>query len=215
MITYLITSLPVLSFDHRPTITEKQFINLVYQCIDKQYLHDFNLLVNFHKHLQLDAFDSLSHKRKTMRNLRNNLINIKLKYFITQLINLEEVTVGLLCKKKNISIAHLNEFFSEHIDSTSKFLINKYNHKDMGIGKRFFWFHQLDTVWKTGNAIAIENVLDKIKLALLDDIKPDVLFTVDTLLIYYIELNILLRRFSFNRQLGYQMLENILNNITL
>jgi len=230
MLIYLITSLPKLYIGEKPKISKEQLIKRVYECLPKNSLSDFNLLVQIDKEIEKSRLQSSTSpmggkdisERMDNSSMRELFVKIYektqsnfLKLWVKYSLNIDDVLVGLLCKRYKLSKQDALKKFSNKFDSTYKIIIKNYESSNLGLSNRFSWFNKLNELIQLNDLENTEKSIDLIKLQIIDYIKPYELFHMDMLLAYYLELSILERQLSFNATSGEKMLRKMLDSITI
>jgi len=221
MLVYLITSLPILSLNKELNISKKSFIKNLNSCFSKDKIRDFDLLVDFEKSIDLykemKLVNSINkfHKRDCYFNIYEKSTNYFLLEWAKNSLNLEEVITGLMCKWMNIPKEEVYKHFYNRFDSTSQIILNNYDKSDLGLSKKFSWFSMLVSIMENKKLEDLEKNIDLLRLNIINAIKIDNIFSMDTLLSYYLKLSILERQASFNKNDGKIKLQKILDSINI
>ena len=112
---------------------------------------------------------------------------------------------------KDLALDHCDRNFG----LIHKCIEKNYDSPDLGLSSKFSWFSRIQKAMDMEDLEKIEKTIDLVKLHIIDSIKPYDTFHMDILLAYYLELSILERQASFNSELGKEMLEKLLNSITV
>ena len=106
-------------------------------------------------------------------------------------------------------------YFYNRFDSTSQIILNNYEKVDLGLSKKFSWFSSLVNIMNNKKLEELEKNIDLLRLNIINGIRIDDMFSVDTLFSYYLKLSILERQASFNKNAGKIKLQKILNSINI
>jgi len=217
MLIYLITSLPILSLNKELTISKASFIKNLKSSISKDKIIDFNLLVKFEE--SINSYKKNKniklHKRECYFKIYERSTNYFLLEWAKNSLNLEEAITGLMCKYMKLPKEEAVQFFYNRFDSTSQIILNNYEKLDLGLSKKFSWFTTLVNIINNKKLEDVEKNIDLLRLNIINAIKIDNMFSVETLLSYYLKLSILERQASFNKNAGKIKLEKILNSINI
>ncbi len=217
MLIYLITSLPILSLNKELTISKASFIKNLKSSISKDKIIDFNLLVKFEE--SINSYKKNKniklHKRECYFEIYERSTNYFLLEWAKNSLNLEEAITGLMCKYMKLPKEEAVQFFYNRFDSTSQIILNNYEKLDLGLSKKFSWFTTLVNIINNKKLEDVEKNIDLLRLNIINAIKIDNMFSVETLLSYYLKLSILERQASFNKNAGKIKLEKILNSINI
>ncbi len=153
-------------------------------------------------------------KRRWYEFAQGNSRSYVLKNWLSFSLDFEEVLAGLLCK--NIKLPK-KQFLKELAGGSKEtaFLIGKnYNNPDLGIKKRFPWYEALNKALAVSNLEAMERKLNKIRWKVLSNLEPTDVFSLDFVIVYYLQLCILEREQQFNPDVGKGLLADIYRPIT-
>lgn len=220
MLVYLITSLPILSLNKKLPISKRSFIENLNSCISKDKIIDFNLLINFEK--SINSYKKIEfnknnkiHKRDCYFSIYERSTNYFLLEWAKNSLNLDEAITGLMCKFMKVQKEDVLKYFYNRFDSTSQIILNNYDKSDLGLSKKFSWFSKLVNIMENKKLEDVEKNIDLLRLNIINAIKIDNMFSIDTLLSYYLKLSILERQASFNKSAGKIKLQKILDSINI
>jgi hypothetical protein len=176
MFIFLITSLPILTLNQKPTISKKAFIKRVYNCLSNDKVKEFSTLERLdidymkQKNQYLTKFSS-SFYRYRIKNTLQNTKSMILKAWLSFLLDLHDILTGILCKMHNMEKHDTLKYFKEVDGTVKNFVIKYYNKEGFDLSRRFKWFKKFYQEIQNNNLPGVENKIILLKLQKINEFK--------------------------------------------
>ncbi len=134
-----------------------------------------------------------------------------LRNWSAQITNLRESVCGLLCKSQGLSQHDFETQMEGRFDSSSHVILSNYESPDLGIRNRFGWFDRLEGALRDPDLLAMEHELLRLRWELLERCHTEPTFSIDTVLVTWLQLRLLERESSWSKRRGEEVLDHLLD----
>jgi hypothetical protein len=126
-------------------------------------------------------------------------------------VDIGELVTALLCRSEGMSRDAFLVQMEGSFDASAPVIIRRWQDPDLGIGTRFPWVPRVIAAVQMEDLQAMSRELDNVMWAKIEELSTHDLFTIETLLAYYLQLRIVGREASWNAERGQQVLDRILS----
>lgn len=134
-----------------------------------------------------------------------------LRSWSSQITNLRESICGLLCKAQGLRQQDFEAQMEGRFDSSSRLILSNFDAPDLGLRSRFGWFERLDAALRNPDLLAMERELLRLRWELLERCHTEPTFSIDTVLVTWLQLRLLEREASWKRPEGEEILARLLD----
>ncbi|HAN31737.1 MAG TPA: hypothetical protein DCQ06_09095 [Myxococcales bacterium] len=126
-------------------------------------------------------------------------------------VDLREIKTALLCRQIGMSRKEFLQQMQGSFDASSPLMIRNWDEPRLGLGNRFVWLSTVIEALSNDDMLAGETALIDVQWKHIDALPVPDLFSVETVMAYYLQLRLLERKDSWNREHGKSILDYILN----
>lgn len=125
-------------------------------------------------------------------------------------VDVGEVLTALLCRAEGMGREAFLVQMEGSFDASAPVIMRHWDEPDLGLGGRFAWLPKVAAAVELDDLLEMSRALDGVLWAKLEELSTEPLFSVETLLAYYLKLRIVEREASWDAARGQQVLDRIL-----
>ncbi|MCO4762235.1 MAG: DUF2764 family protein [Myxococcales bacterium] len=134
-----------------------------------------------------------------------------LKDWANFIVDVEEVKTAILCRNEGVDRDAFVAQMQGSFDASAPMIINNWDDPFLGLQQRFSWLPAVIDAFEDEDLLRGEQAISEILWARVDALHTAELFSVETVLAYYLRLRILERSASWDADKGREILDQILS----